>query len=468
MKSKNKNFKNTVSFKLNVLISATLIIIFTIFTIYSSYKNYNDAIELSKTLVQKEAKEFGLMVEKTFVKNHSSIKELYNTVNNHIYLSRAERNRSQIAKTVKNIVEDNQDVLVAGVYFEPNAFDGLDKDKIGSKYANSNGRFAVIAYRNGSEIKEASSDNVDDSQKNQFYTNAINSDSLLITEPIFDDLDGKRVLTYNYTIPIKEDGKKIGIVLCGVSIDGFQAKILEYKGHFDKTYFILNSALGSMVAHGTKAENRMKNILKLHPKWQNNFDKVQNGECSDVIEYSNTTKQDNVYTFAPVNIEGTNDKWVIQSATPLKYFVADARHQMYLNIFTYIMILILLIVLIAVLVRKIISNPLSRIESAMNKIASYNLDTEDERKYLAKYINKNDEIGEITRAIRLMVTNLKAIVENITSYASNTAATAEELTATAQSTNESAKEVANAVGNIARGILKNLERYLNTRKYLYI
>lgn len=100
---------------------------------------------------------------------------------------------------------------------------------------------------------------------------------------------------------------------------------------------------------------------------------------------------------------------------------------------------------------KKIAKPLTIIKRAMDKISNYNLDTKKERDELAKWRNANDEIGEMTRAIRDMVNKLKTMVGNITDLANTTAATAQELTATAQNTGESAMEVASAVSNIAEG-----------------
>ncbi len=104
---------------------------------------------------------------------------------------------------------------------------------------------------------------------------------------------------------------------------------------------------------------------------------------------------------------------------------------------------------VTMLFSKKLQNQLSNLKNAMDKVSSYNLDTEKERVALSKYFNDKDEIGEMIRSIRSMVKNLKMMLKNITTHAQNTAATAEQLTATAQSTNESAKEVANAVENIA-------------------
>ncbi len=140
----------------------------------------------------------------------------------------------------------------------------------------------------------------------------------------------------------------------------------------------------------------------------------------------------------------------------------------------FLSIVIVFVVIISVLsavvyivyITKRIIKPLTAIKSAMNKISNYNLDTEEEREALSKYIEKKDEIGEMTRAIRQMVVNLVSIVENITSHATNTAATAEELTATAQNTNDTAKEVSFAVRNIAEGATGQAQDTMQAAQYI--
>ncbi len=448
---KQKGARKSISFKLNVAIGIPLLIIFAILTIYTSYRGYYETIEVADQLANKDARQFGVEVEKMSTRSYASMTSLYNFVITYMELNKSERHRDQIASNLRHIVEHNDEMLAAGVYFEPDAFDGKDKNFIGKKFGNSKGRFSVVAYREDGTIKEFASDNVDDPNKNAFYTEAVNADGFMITEPKFDDVYGEYLLTFNYTMPIKEDGKTIGIVLCAMSAETLQEKIAAYKGSFDKTYFILNTADGNMIAHGTKADNRMKNILSMHPTWQNNFDMVQKGQTSNITEYSNTTKQDNHYTFAPVELEGTDEKWIIMSSTPKKDFVARPMHDMYLNIITYIIILLLIIVIIVILVKKLVATPIIYIQSAMDKIANYNLDTEFEREALNKYRESHDEIGVMTRSIRKMVENLREIIENIGVHAANTAATAEELTATTQSTEASAREVASAIGNIADG-----------------
>ncbi len=460
--NKKQSFKNSISFKLNAIILAVLVVIFVGITAYSSYTGYQNATNVSKKLVERDAQHFGSKAELEFADFYASLTELYNVVNHHIGLTKTSRSRTQIANYLKTIVENNPNILQAGVYFEAMAFDGA-ADK---KYAAGQGRFSAVAYGTDGKVELATFAGIDNSESNAFYKEALKANGLTITEPAFIGEEGNQILTINYTMPIKQNDKAIGVISLRASLENLQDMIARYKGDFNKTYFILNSTAGNMIAHGTKISNRMKDIIKMHPKWKKFFAEAQTGKSNEIIEFSNTTKQKNVYTFSPVNIKGSDQKWVVMSATPLNDFVAVPKREMYIKIVLYLLILIVVIFVISISIHKLVSIPLDFIQKGLDKIAHYNLDTREERQQLCRYIESKDEIGSITRSIRQMVENLTSIVSNITDNASSTAATAEELTSTAQLTNDSALVVKNAVCAIAKGAKEQASDTTNAAQYI--
>ncbi len=448
---KSIKYRNSLSFKINLIVTLVLIIVLGVFSTYTSYVNYQKYIDSAIKLAEKDARVFGFEVEKGAAKSYNSVKSIYSVVQSQMHLDINKRSRSQIAKNLKNIVESNDSILAGGVYFEPNAFDGYDRDHIGEKYANSRGRLAIVAYRAGDEVLEVASDNIDNPEMDTFYTDGIEAGKFHITNPVFDDLDGKEVLSYNYTIPIKDKGKIVGIVLIAVSTEDIQNKIEAYKGSNENSYFILNSANGDIVAHGENTDVIMKNSIKIHSEWQKKFDEAIDGKWSYDATISPRTGDETVYTFSPVYIEGSDKNWVIQSATNKEIFVAEARKIIIMNNITYIIILVFILVLINLLIRFIVSKPLIQIERAMVKIANYDLDTKEEKLALEKQLKAKNELGSMTRSIDLMINNLKEILRNIKKYADNTADTSKELTSITQKSNSNAKEILQSVSNIASG-----------------
>ncbi len=260
--------------------------------------------------------------------------------------------------------------------------------------------------------------------------------------------DGKVV--FMYATPIKKDDAIVGLLI-GVR-DGYAlSDVVSTIKPSDNGYVFVINGEGRTVGH-PKKENVTN---KVNPIKDNKGDEdlISLGKAfKEVIskkkgtsEYKFKGKHMNI-AYKPV--EGT--VWYIIAASPDEDILSGVNRIKTMLIIIFLVAIILSIT-IAVIVGKRIATPLRFITTGLTKIANYNLDTQEERKKLAKYINTRDEIGEMTRAIRMMVANLTEMVKNIGNHASSTAATAEELTATAQSTNESAKEVATAVGNIADG-----------------
>ncbi len=148
--------------------------------------------------------------------------------------------------------------------------------------------------------------------------------------------------------------------------------------------------------------------------------------------------------------------WSVAVSVPSEYVSSKTRSIGLLFLVLYAFACVILGVAVHLVSKKYLK-PLQPIQHAMNKIANYNLDTDEENEALSKYINKNDEVGKMTRAITEMVSNLKSIVNNITEHANNTATTAKELTSTANSTSEQAQDVLSAVESIAHSATSQAE-----------
>ncbi len=455
MKKKNTNnnkSKMGISTKLNLYITIVLVIIFAGNTAYSSSIAYRVQIENNSEIVKDNGLLFASKIEKEFAKTHSSLLSIETSVKNELSKPVKERLREPMANSLIAVLEKNPNIMAACVYFEPDKFDGKDKSHIGEKYANSKGRVAIVAYREGEKINVINSDNIDNPDKDDFYTIPFEANKPILTEPAKDELDGEEIVSVNYAAPIHDkDGKEIGIYLTAINIDSIQKNIENFEPHFKEQYFVVATNSGVITAHALKPEKLLENELQNHPEFTELYNLALDGKNSQIETESSTTGLKTTYVFSKISMPGSDSDWIIQSAIPTNTLTAEAKKELIESIVIAIVILIVLFVLIRILVGKMVSKPLASISSAMVKISNYNLDTEEERVALTPYRDKNDEIGEITRAIRQMVSNLKSIVSNITQHAQNTAATAEELTATSQSTAESAGEIASAVNNVSQG-----------------
>ncbi len=460
-KKSNKSNKSSkgLSRKINTRLILFLFIILAVFTVYNSVHNYNKELEASLDLVAKEGKIFSQELNKKFSHANATAGILDEIIEGEFSVPAEERDRETIKRIAESAFKSNEELYGLGVFFEPNVFDGKDIEFLNDGvHSTSKGRLAFYCYNEGDKMVVRSSESIEDSTKNGFYKDGMESGEPNLSQPYQIDIDGKSVLMVSYNMPIKDKSHKvIGLIQCDLDLSSMQTFMENYPKSFKTTYYTLVSDTGIIAAHSVNPDKIMQNELDKHPKFKPLYEKASNEGSANIQDISSSTNKKTEYVFDSVDIDGTSQKWIIQTATPFKDFIALTRKNIISNILMYVFILISMAVIIKLLVDRMVSKPLAVINTAMHKIANYNLDTSEEREIAKKWVNNNDEIGEMLRSIKLMVNNLVDIVTNISNYASNTAATAEELTATAQNTSESASEVASAVSNIAEGATSQAE-----------
>ncbi len=452
-KKKIKNKKlSSISKKISLRIVIILLIIFTGLAAYTSITNYNKELESQITIVTKDGEVLAGKLAGFLNESYATATALEEAVEVELKSPKKERSRDNLVKNIESAFNSNQKIYALGVYFEPNAFDGKDSQfKNKGNHSTKTGRFACYTYNDNGKKAVMALNEIEDSSINDFYTEGIKKGEVYLTNPTYEDVNGVNVLMISYNIPIKEDGEIIGLIQCDIDLNKVQDFMDNYKKNFESSYYVLAAGDGTVIGHSLDKSKILVNELEVYPQFKEYFKKAENGEESYYDEVSTITNQRTQYIFGKLDIEGTSDKWIIQSVTPYDIFVKSSRDHAIYTIIIYLVVAIIIGLLLKFFVDKMIAKPIRLIQTVMEKIANYNLNEEAEREQAAKYFELNDEIGEITRSMKKLIDNLKSIVGNINSNASNTAATAQQLTSTAQSTNEMAKEVSIAVGNIADG-----------------
>ena len=429
----------SVGVKLSLIIAVLLLVVLGTKTIYDTVHSYNTSVTDNKNIELEGTRKLARNVEKQFASAYQAAVGIDATVQSEIkHNKKSERKRKVIVDVLKTILSQNNYISGVGVFFDHNAFD--DKDSKNIKGANKSGAFAVYVTENEVNFE-------DDHFESDWYTKVVSTGKTIMLEPY--ELRGSIATTYG--MPIKFNGKIIGAINVDIDLkelsDGFAAE----EGNSNNNFTVLLSDEGTIAAHSTNKDLLLKNALSSNAALKGLFDSAKSGTEALEVQKSITTGKESQIIFVPVKVEGADTNWAFAAIVSMSNFTHDAVANMYLNIFLNVITILGIGIVIFFLIKNYISMPIAVIEKAIGKLASYNLDTSEEREKLTKYRDKPDEIGGMARSIRLMVNNLTEIISNINSHAQNTAATAEELTATAQATSEMAAEVATAVTNIADG-----------------
>ncbi|WP_246070413.1 methyl-accepting chemotaxis protein [Paenibacillus kobensis] len=138
-----------------------------------------------------------------------------------------------------------------------------------------------------------------------------------------------------------------------------------------------------------------------------------------------------------------NAGWKIVGKTPVEQLVKDAQQIYVLTLIVTIIAALVAVAISYVLIRTF-AHPLVKLRNLMNEGERGNLS-------VRLYLNRKDEIGQLTDSFNRMMAEITSLVEKTNLSANDVLATASELTEASRKTAVSAKEIAVATEEIAGG-----------------
>ena len=439
----------SVGMRISIIISILLIITLGAKTAFDTVRSYNSAISTNKAYQYEETRKLAKQLEQRFISAYYSAKTTEGSVTTMMKNTTVDqRKRVFISNLVESMLTSNMDIGGCGVFFEPNAFDGKDAQNITP--TNKEGLFQSYYLREtDGTVKETV---IDAYRESDWYNEVMKAGTTIITQPY---KEGDNIMT-TYGLPIKMDGKIIGVVTADIFVTELSKELAESPNNSEDNFTVLVSDEGLVTAHSLDESLILKDITD-DPEVKSRIENAQQNKESELEKVSVTTGKNSLIIYVPVAVEGTTEYWVFESVISMSAMTADAVNTAVLSVIINIALIIVIALVIMILLRRMVSLPLKVVSSALGKLADYNLNLDAERAENAKYDKSGNEIAGLILSLRKLNQNLISIVSNINSHAQNTAATAEELTATAQSTSDAAGEVATAVTNIADGATSQAE-----------
>jgi len=296
------------------------------------------------------------------------------------------KNRDDLGRIVRNMVEGNPDLLGVTLVFEPNALDGRDADFVGHPSSEAtSGRFATYVYRNEAKQIDVEKLDMTDDAVDVWYTAPRDAGRAMITPSYVDQIDGKPTLITTLAAPIKADGKVIGTTGVDFALADISHMIAELKPFKTGTVSLIDGA-DQWLANPDKA------LLG---------QKVTNGA---ILAFSAAAKKDGaaervldhgLYQAAvPIVFPGASEKWLLILSAPESAMVEGAtaaRDRM---------LLISAAILLAALVGAFFAatgfvRPVEHITAIMRRLADGDL------AIAVPFVNRRDEIGGMARSVQV-------------------------------------------------------------------
>ncbi len=289
-----------------------------IVTYRTSQAASEQGIEQAKAIAQDHAAEFqasldtALDTARALVASYTGIKS-----------SEAAVDRDAAASILKTTLDMNPAFFGVWTCWEPNAFDGRDADYAGKSGYDSTGRFVPYWFRKDGAIALEPLKDYEVAGAGDYYQLARKSGREVIMEPYFYDAGGKKVLMTSIVVPIKIDGKFVGVAGIDLDLSVMAAKQSAQK-IMETGYAATFSNKGLYVAHPA-AERLGQPGPKFDPWLQAKLGDVAAGHEFIVNTFSHTLN-DTVFRIAmPVVVGNTGTPWSVIVSIQEGRVLATAR-----------------------------------------------------------------------------------------------------------------------------------------------
>lgn len=437
---KKRKFVQTVGFRIGISIAIVIFVVLGIKTAVDTFNRYNNDFKYMSTADIERTQGLSIHLSQSL---GSALELAEQTAAMLETVEPGEMSREKLVETLQKLTLLNPHVESIGAYYEPNAFDGKDKEMANTgNYKDTLGRMFVFIQDAGTVtyLKDLIIN-----PNEPWYADPIRLNKIVISDPYEYNDD----ILITFSVPIRRNGKPIGVVCTDINVSFLQGTLKGHTTEKENSIMVLTNS-GMIVADTDNEANILKNYKDVVPQFEAHIAATTGNEY-----YMNSGKNVNGYNsnliFVPVQIGSTDTTWLYANITTLRSMTMEIRAEVISNIIFSIVILLILLFSSYLLTRFIVSKPLAILEIVLHKLANYNFDTTEERQKAKKFFTRKDEVAGILHSTKKMTENMKELLESISSDSQSLAATAQQLTATSQNTFHSAGEVAEAVANIAEG-----------------
>ena len=258
------------------------------------------------------------------------------------------------------------------------------------------------------------------------------------TEPYVDAATDELIITVSTPV-FDEDGDFAGAIGGDISLVYLSEVVAEHQiGETGYSFIVEND--GETMAH--PEEQHVLDRFNVEELFSIDF--LGDGETG-YVEYT-YDGEDAIATYRPLDtIEAT----VFTRVASDEAFGLLSITQETLIIGTVI-ILVLLSAFVAFYTRKAVLGPIVTLTDVIDRLADFDLRF-DEDHSATSYLEREDEIGKITRSVAGMQEGLREVVSEEKEIAGELAASSQELSANSQEMSASAEEVSTAIEEVASG-----------------
>lgn len=268
-----------------------------------------------------------------------------------------------------------------------------------------------------------------------------------VSDPIISKVDGKIIVLYS--VPVKYNGNVVGVVMAGE--DGNQLSEYTNNIKFGSTGqgFMLNKE-GTTIAHKNKElvlsqDNDFKNINK-DPELKSVVEIEKKMVAGETGAGEYTYKGKSKYVgYAPVK----NTGWSVAISIETNEILSELNG-LKIGIAIAAIVFMVLGILIVSIISKALTKPIGISMNHLKAIAQGDLTEETS----IEILNRNDEIGQMAKALDIMKDSVVSMLNDIKTSSSNIDVQTESLSAVAEELYSSSQNISVATNDVAKGTVE--------------
>lgn len=335
----------------------------------------------------------------------------------------------------------NPDFLGFTIAYEPNAFDGKDRQHINALNHDNTGRFLTYLTKltNGRVAVEVLLD-YETAELAPWYWQPKLQMNQYVTEPVLYPVQGVDVLMVSCMTPIIYQNEFLGTTGMDLSIDFIQSLISEgdyYEGALQAEIY---SPQGVTVANRLNPEFINKGLEELFAESvDEELTSIASGEMQMLLNNGRMELR------IPLQIGSSSALWQARFSLPLSVIMQDANRLMFGQLLVGFLLIVLGVWLVVRYTRLII-RPLDGMVAMANAMAAGDLESDFDVN------SNNDEIGVLYNSFLAMRTKLTEIIHQIVDGANYISDASNQLTSTSIQLSQGATEQASSTEEISSTI----------------
>ncbi|MGL4731879.1 MAG: methyl-accepting chemotaxis protein [Clostridium sp.] len=315
--------------------------------------------------------------------------------------------RNEVINLLKEILKKNDTILGIYTIWEPNAFDGKDKEYVNKVGSNSDGVFAPYLVKEGEKILTDACSGFEAEGVADYYTTPKKTKKACLTEPYKSSLGKNEALITSMSVPIVNDkGVFLGVIGVDISLGKLQEFTVKAKPMGG--YGTIMTDTGVFATNGFDEKAIGVNALDVDKNIKDDVERIAKGEEFEVFEKSEVNGQVSLKTYSPIIVQGIESKWSFVSIIPKDNIYAEYNKLKNVIVTMNFIITLLIGCIMFYFIRKLIKP----VEIACNHLE--HLENADFTRVLPKiFVNRQDEIGKLGKSITNMQNSIRELVQSV-------------------------------------------------------